>query len=69
MTNTITFKLVALMVICIFFMCKGPSDLLQVNHQHLQYIFLLLRLYLLPETLCSCKYKRLPTPYNSLQIY
>lgn len=30
MTNTITFKLVALLVICIFFMCKGPSDLLQV---------------------------------------
>lgn len=43
-----------------FFMCKEPSDLLQVGNQHLQYIFILPGLYLLAETLCSCKYKRFP---------
>jgi len=49
-------------------MYKEPSDLLQVSDQHLQYIFVLPGLYLLADTLCSCKYKRFPAPYISTDL-
>lgn len=63
------FKILGLLLVCIFFsMCKEPSHL-QVHNQHLQYIFILPGLYFLDETLYSCKHKRLLAPYISLQIY